>query len=197
MYFIYMLVNRFPYVFKKRWIFSLVSFLAILLISIIPVRLFIAHYQAPYPQAIFTLGGCSDREHFTAQFAQAHPSLEIWVSSGSPPNLAREIFRTVGISDQRVHLDYRATDTVTNFTSLVKDFKSQNIQHLYLITSDFHIPRAKTIATFVLGSQGITFTSISIPSNKPRESLLRIIRDGGRSLVWMITGRTGASLNPH
>ncbi|NEQ26943.1 MAG: YdcF family protein, partial [Microcoleus sp. SIO2G3] len=84
----------------------------------------------------------------------------------------------------------------TNFTSLVKDFKTQNIQHLYLITSDFHMLRAKAIATLVLGSQGITFTPISIPSNDPQESLVRILRDSGRSVLWIFTGRTGASLSP-
>ncbi|NER26936.1 MAG: YdcF family protein, partial [Symploca sp. SIO1C4] len=49
---------------------------------IISARLAIAHYQAPHPQAIITLGGGIDREKFTAKFAQTHPSLEIWVSTG-------------------------------------------------------------------------------------------------------------------
>ncbi|MDF5727468.1 MAG: YdcF family protein [Rhizonema sp. PD38] len=187
---------RFDHVLKRHSILTLVGFLTILLISIIPVRLFIASYQAPQPQAIFTLGGGQDREEFTAQFASAYPSLDIWVSSGIPDNKAREIFRTAGIPNRLIHLDYRAIDTVTNFTSLVEEFKSQNIQHLYLITSDFHMPRAKAIATLVLGSQGITFTPISIPSNKSQESLLHILRDSGRSILWIVTGRTGASFNP-
>ncbi|KAB8318131.1 YdcF family protein [Tolypothrix campylonemoides VB511288] len=188
-------MRRFHHVFRKPWIVALIGLLVILL-SIIPVRLAIAHYQAPYPQAILTLGGGIEREEFTAEFAQAHPSLEIWVSSGLPPNKARDIFRAAGIPDQRVHLDYRAIDTVTNFTSLVQDFKSLNIQHLYLISSDSHMPRANAIATLVLGSQGIIFTPISIPSNDPQESFVRILRDSGRSVLWIFTGRTGASLNP-
>lgn len=168
--------------------------LILLLVSIIPVRLAIATRQAPNPQAILTLGGGQDREEFTAQFAQMHPSLEIWVSSGIPAVKAKAIFRAADISDQRVHLDYRAVDTVTNFTSLVADFKQQNIRHLYLITSDSHIRRASAIATLVLGSQGITFTPIAIASNHPKESVFRVLRDSGRSLVWIATGRTGASL---
>jgi hypothetical protein len=58
------------------------------------------------------------------------------------------------------------------------------------------MPRAKAIATIVFGSHGITFTPISVPSNKPTESQLRVIRDSGRSLLWLISGRTGASFNP-
>ncbi|MEH2424115.1 MAG: YdcF family protein [Nostoc sp.] len=160
----------------------------------IPVRLAIAHHQAPQPQAILVLGGGEDREEFAAQFAKFHPTLKIWVSSGSPPNKSRAIFQDAGIADSRVYLDYRATDTVTNFTTLVKVFQQQQIQHLFLITSDYHMPRAKAIATLVLGSQGIAFTPFAVPSNRTQESLLHIIRDIVRSLLWIVTGHTGASL---
>lgn len=175
----------------------LVIFTFCLLLSIIPVRLVIASYQAPEPQAIFTLGGGSERELFTAKFALSHPNLEIWVSSGLPPDEARAIFRAYGIPDSRVHLDRRAVDTVTNFTTLVADFKRLHFQHLFLITSAFHMPRAKAIATIVFGSQGITVTPVPIPSNKPMESELHVLRDVGRAIVWLVTGRTGASLNPN
>lgn len=185
---------------RKRWgyrFFGIASCtLILLLLSIIPLRLAITFYQAPHPEAILTLGGGIDREKFTAQFAQTHPSLEIWISTGSEPVKARTIFRNAGIPDTQVHLDRRAIDTVTNFTSLVADFKNQDIQHIYLITSDFHLPRAKAIATVVLGIWGIAFTPISIPSNYPPESWLRILRDTSRALFWVITGHTGASLNP-
>lgn len=181
----------------KRYRFLLVFASAfLLLLSIIPLRLAIASYQAPQPQAILILGGGREREEFTAQFAQYYPYLDIWLSSGSPPQQARPIFRTAGIPDRRVHLDYRAVDTVTNFTSLVADFKRHHFQHVYLITSEFHMPRAKAIATIVFGSHGITFTPISVPSDKPTESQLRVLRDSGRSLLWLISGRTGASFNP-
>ncbi len=180
--------------FKKYWVLNLVGFILILL-SIIPIRIAIASYQAPHPQAIFTLGGGPEREKFTAEFTQNHPNLDIWVSSGILPAQAFAIFQVVDIPTNRIHLDYRAVDTVTNFTTLVNDFQHRHIQHIYLITSDFHLPRAKIIATLVLGSQGITFTPISIPTQRPRESILRIIRDSGRCLLWIISGRTGASLN--
>jgi uncharacterized SAM-binding protein YcdF (DUF218 family) len=87
-------------------------------------------------------------------------------------------------------------DTVTNFTSLVKEFKQRHIHHVYLITSDFHMPRSKAIANFVFGSRGIAFTPVPIPEQKFRESRLRIIRDSGRAILWIVTGHTGASLNP-
>lgn len=170
-----------------------VTFLAL---SFIPARLAVAHLQFPIPEAILTLGGGAGREEFTAQFAQYHPNLDIWVSSGVPTQLAQDIFREANIADERVHIDRRAIDTVTNFTSLVHDFKDQNIHHIYLITSDYHMRRARAIAFFVLGSQGITFTSVAIPSQHPKDSLVKVTRDVGRSLLWIATGRTGARFHP-
>lgn len=181
---------------NKKYGFLILAGLIVGLFSLIPIRIAIASYQSPHPQAILTLGGGRDREEFTAEFAQKYPNLDIWVSSGIPPEQALTIFESSDISQHRLHLDYRAVDTVTNFTSLVDDLKSDQIQHIYLITSGFHMPRARAIATLVLGSQGITFTPVSIPSPKPRESIVRIVRDSGRSLLWIVSGRTGASLNP-
>ncbi|WP_414530393.1 YdcF family protein [Nodularia chucula] len=180
---------------KKYW-FLITAGLLLGILSVIPIRTAIASWQSPHPQAILTLGGDPEREEFTAQFAQKHPYLDIWVSSGIPPKPTLAIFKNANIPQKRLHLDYRAVDTVTNFTSLVDDLKQNRIQHIYLITSSYHMPRARAIATIVLGSQGITFTPISIPTNRPRESILRIARDSGRSLLWVVSGRTGASFNP-
>jgi uncharacterized SAM-binding protein YcdF (DUF218 family) len=144
-----------------RWqplIWALGGAMLLVIWSFIPLRLAIAFYQAPTPQAILVLGGGSDREFFAAQFAQQSPHLDVWVSSGTPPAYARSLFQQAGISADRVHLDRRATDTVTNFTTLVPDFKQRHLQHVYVITSDFHMPRALAIAMLVFGSQGIAVT---------------------------------------
>jgi uncharacterized SAM-binding protein YcdF (DUF218 family) len=167
------------------------------LFLLIPIRLTLAYRQAPEPQAILMLGGGLGREAFTAQFAQVHSDIPIWISSGMPIPEARAVFHEANIPDYLLHFDRRATDTVTNFTTLIDDLEAAGIRHFYLITSDYHMPRAQAIATLVLGSRGIAFTPVSIPSQRfIRESPLRILRDTGRSLLWLTTGRTGASLNP-
>lgn len=172
------------------------ALVAVVVVSYIPVRLAIATYQAPSPQAILALGGRPAREAFTAELATLYPELDIWVSSGLRPNDARSVFQAAGVSETRVHLDYRAVDTVTNFTTLVDDLEQRHIHHIYLITSDYHMPRAIAIATVILGSHGITFTPIAVPSERAPESQLRVARDVARSFVWLATGKTGASLNP-
>lgn len=181
---------------KKKYVFLILAGFLWGLLSIIPMRIAIASLRSPHPQAILTLGGGPEREQFTAQFAQRHPQLDIWVSSGIRAEAAREIFDNANIPQNRVHLDYRAVDTVTNFTTLVEDLQAQGIHHVYLITSAFHMPRARAIGTIVLGSHGIRFTPVSIPTDRPRESMIRIVRDSGRSLLWVVSGRTGASFNP-
>lgn len=163
--------------------------------SIIPLRIAIASFQTPQPQAILTLGGGHLREIFTAKFALLHSHLPIWISSGSKEMRVKEIFQDIGVDNNQVYIDRRATDTVTNFTTLVNDFKKQNIQHVYLITDDFHLPRAKAIAWIVLGSRGITYTPIAIATERLPEPKFKIFRDVFRSIVWVLTKHTGSSLN--
>jgi len=179
----------------KRAAWKLISGIALTAaVGYIPTRLAIAQWQTPKPQAILTLRGRPAREAFTADFARLHPELKIWVSSGLRPNDAHALFRKQNIPDDRVYLDYRALDTVTNFTTLVNDLEQQDIHHIYLITSDYHMARSKAIATIVLGSHGITFTAIDVPSAIPPEDGFHIARDVTRSIIWLATGYTGAEL---
>ena len=105
-------------------------------------------------------------------------------------------FVAAGIARARVHMDDRATDTVTNFTTLVADFQRRGLRHLYLVTSDFHMRRAKWIADIVLGSRGHRGHAPSaFPSDRPPESLPHALRDVARSFLWLATGHTGAFLN--
>ncbi|KOP25836.1 hypothetical protein AMR41_14110 [Hapalosiphon sp. MRB220] len=186
-------MKRFNSQLKKYWILAIAGFI-FTVVSLIPVRLAIAYHQAPQPQAFFILGGGIEREKLTAELAQWYPSLEIWVSSGSSSKDIRKTFQAAGVSLTRVHIDNNAVDTVTNFTSLVNDFKQHHIQHLFLVTSSFHMPRAKAIATIIFGSQGIAFTPVSVPTINSPESELHILRDCVRALIWVFTGYTGAEL---
>lgn len=146
------------------------------------------------PDAILVLGGAEEREHFAAKFAHQNPTLPIWVSSGSNRDYAEWVFAEAGISGDRLHLDYQALDTVTNFTTLAKDFKASGFDSIYVITSDYHMRRAQVIGNIVMGSQGIQCRPIAIESDRAPEPLRKVIRDGVRSLLWVATGRTGTAL---
>lgn len=162
----------------------------------LPLKMAAAKLSHPNPQAILVLGGSPAREILAADLARSVPRIPIWLSSGQIYPTSRQIFAQANVDWQRVNFDTRAVDTVTNFTSLVADFQAQNISHLYLITSDYHMSRASAIATIVLGSRGIAFTPISVSEPREPEAQYRTVRDTIRSIIWLVTGRTGASLNP-
>jgi uncharacterized SAM-binding protein YcdF (DUF218 family) len=142
------------------------------------------------PEALLVLGGHEERERYAAQLAQQHPDLPIWISSGSPQAYAQKIFYNAGIKSDRLHFDYTASDTVTNFTTLVDELKAQGIDSVYLITSENHMQRAKVIGDIVLRSRGINFQTISVPSKNPPEPLEKTVRDGARAFFWLFTGYT-------
>jgi len=146
------------------------------------------------PEAILVLGGHEEREHFASKIAQQYPDLPIWLSSGSPQEYAQRIFAKAGIKSDRLNFDYRASDTVTNFTTLVDELQAEGIDSVYLITSENHMKRAKIIGDIVFGSRGIDFKPLAVPSTSPPEPMEKCWRDGARSVFWLITGHTGAIL---
>jgi uncharacterized SAM-binding protein YcdF (DUF218 family) len=143
------------------------------------------------PQAIFILGGEEEREIFGAKVAHTYPRLPVWISSGAPPTYAKRVFKKAGVSADKLHLDYQAIDTVTNFTTLVDRFKSQGITSVYLVTSDDHIQRARVIGEIVFGSKGIKVKPITFESGRDSEPIQKTVRDGFRSVLWLITGYAG------
>jgi len=152
--------------------------------------------QFVQPQAILVLGGSTrllEREKFTAKLAHQHPNIPIWISGGSPPQHTKKIFANAGVDLRRLNLDYEAVDTVTNFTTLVDELQSRGIKSVYLITSDFHMLRACVIGEIVLGSRGINFKPVSVPSKNSPEPIEKSIRDGARAVIWVATGYTGAN----
>jgi uncharacterized SAM-binding protein YcdF (DUF218 family) len=146
------------------------------------------------PEAIFVLGGAEERELFAAKLAQQHLDLPIWVSSGSSEWYTEKIFAKAGIKRNRLHIDRRAVDTVTNFTTLVDELQAQGINSIYLITSDDHMRRARVIGEIVFGSRGIVMKPLAVPSGRETEPIEKSLRDGARAILWVTTGHTGATL---
>ena len=135
------------------------------------------------PQAIFVLGGHENRERAAAKLAAQYPNLSVWVSSGSPEGYVKRIFTKAGVKG-----------TVTNFTTLVNDLKSQGIKSVYLITSDNHMTRARLVGEIVFGTQGIILKPLPVTSHLPAEAPEKSLRDMARALLWLTTGKTGETL---
>lgn len=165
------------------------SFLGVLSLTIL-AKTSLTYARVPYPEGILMLGGGSEREEFTARLAIDYPTLPVWVSTGS--RLGAEIFARYEIAADRVTFDNRATDTVTNFTTMLGPLQQNQIRHVFLVTSDFHMPRARAIASIVLGFHGINTTPVSVPTNQMDEPKSVVLRDMIRSCLWLLTGWSGA-----
>ncbi|MFQ4138575.1 YdcF family protein [Nodosilinea sp. PGN35] len=178
---------------RQRFCWYLLASSLCLLLLYGPLNLAIAHLLWPQPDGILVLGGQPHREAVAARLARSQTDLHVWSSSGLGPEQAYPIFDALGVGRERITLDYQAVDTVTNFTTLVKTFNQYRVHHLYLVTSDYHMPRARAIATVILGSHRIAFTPVAAASSRPAESPFRVGRDMVRSWIWLATGWSGAA----
>lgn len=142
------------------------------------------------PQRILVLGGDADRERIGLRLAR-RMNLPLMVSGGTNPEYAQWLMQHEGLAEDRVRLDYRAKDTLGNFTSLVDELQRDGVHHLLLVTSEDHLPRAMAVGAIVAGSRGIRLTGVPV-SCRPRcreESLGKRFGDGLRAFAWVLTGR--------
>jgi uncharacterized SAM-binding protein YcdF (DUF218 family) len=139
----------------------------------------------PPPQMILVLGGDVERERVAADLAR-RDGLPVLVSGGSNPEYAHWLFGRQGLDSRRVQLDYRATDTLSNFTSLVDELKRAQVRHVLLVTSSDHMDRA-----LLVGRRGISLTPVPVPcgSRCVPEGRSKVWGDGARAALWVLTGR--------
>jgi len=142
------------------------------------------------PQLILVLGGDIDREVLGLRVAK-ELNLPIVISGGSNPEYSRWLVEKEGLSSTLVKRDYRAKDTLSNFTSLVGDLSNNGISHALLITSEDHLNRAMAIGNIVAGSRGIRLSSISVPCSSfcENESQGKHYIDLIRAIMWVATGQ--------
>lgn len=180
---------------KPRWGWQGLGVVALMLLTVALAMGRWAQTDRQVP-AILVLGGAEDREWFAARLAQQMPTATVYVSSGSPEPYARYVFEKSGIDLNRVHLDYRAADTVTNFTTIVDRLLADGVTDVYLVTSAFHMPRARAIGAIVLGSRGLSIHPQPVPTRHDPEPAGKIARDSLRSLFWLVTGAAPSKAVP-
>jgi hypothetical protein len=104
---------------------------------------------------------------------------------------ALDFFAHEGIDPSQIYNDCQAVDTITNFTTTLRFFKSNNISDVYIVTDKSHMPRAKQIGSYILGFYGIRtheFPSNVVPRDPDPEWWLRNLRDRFRATLWVLTG---------
>lgn len=142
------------------------------------------------PQRILVLGGDADRERIGLRLAR-QLELPLVVSGGTNPEYAQWLMEHEGLGKNEVRLDYRAQDTLGNFTSLVDELEVEGVEHVLLVTSEDHLPRALIVGGIVAGSRGIRLTGVPVSCAERcrTESMGKRWGDGLRALAWVISGR--------
>lgn len=142
------------------------------------------------PSAIAVLGGGIRREMLAARLAQSYPNLPIVVSSGSPlPCIYRVFVKERGVAWQRVKVDFRAVDTLTNFTTLLPYLQSNQPRKVFMITSEGNLLRASVLAWLIWGSRGIAIQPVTVEGAGHHESWLKTFADGIRAIAWVLLGK--------
>ena len=177
----------------------LTVFLFGLVIHKIPIQQYIKSFKTNSPpQIILVLGGDVNREFIGANLAKIL-NLPLVISGGSNPEYANWNIEKIGLNSNQFFLDYRAKDTLTNFTSLVDEFHYKEINHILLITSSDHMERASNVGNIIAGSRGIKLTKLSIPCEPSckTESQNKQIGDLIRAIIWVISGHDLKSYTVH
>ncbi len=185
---------------KSSQCFWLISIILIGWLALIgPINPFIkAILNNQSPKLILVLGGDVDREKLGLQIAN-ELNLPIIISGGSNPEYSEWLIQKEGLSIDQVRRDYRAKDTLSNFTSLVDELSNEGINHALLITSEDHINRAMSIGNIVAGSRGIKLTSISVPCAElcKKETQKKQYFDLVRAITWVLIGKDPKNLIPN
>jgi len=136
-------------------------------------------------KAILELGGNINRLDTALEVAKQHPDALIIISTESDPKGCLDKLKAAGIPKDRFILDYKAWDTVTNFTETFPIIRDQEIGELYVVTDLFHIPRSQAICESVYFGKSVVTHYVAHGTDDHKET---IWYDLIRSLVWRFTG---------
>lgn len=128
------------------------------------------HAQQP-TDAVLVLGGSIRREMSAAQLRKTLPDIPILISGGSPVPCLALLFERENASLNKVYSDRCPRGTWGNVYHSTPILRSWHSQHVRLITSPSHLPRALWMARIHLGIHGIWVESAPVveqghPGNK-------------------------------
>ena len=96
------------------------------------------------------------------------------------------------VASSQVTIDWSAVDTVTNFSTVAPLLRSRGVREVVLLTSGYHLRRAELCGRIMLGSEGISVVgTLAAPADAdppPAESLLLVLRDAARAVLYALTG---------
>lgn len=139
---------------------------------------------------ILHLGGNIARLEKTAELAWQYPNAKIVISSELPRSEIIRQLKLFGVSLDRCCLDFKAWDTVTNFTETLPIMRTLRARRVLVVTDLFHMRRSMAIARAVYFLRRIT--PVACPfmggdlARTEHDQLVRT--DMFRGWFWRITG---------
>ncbi|NER81356.1 MAG: YdcF family protein [Leptolyngbya sp. SIO1D8] len=170
-----------------KWPFLLLLVILSLWFAVIGTQLY-RHAQQP-ADAILVLGGSIRREIFMAESVAQGNRLPVLISQGSQPPCIRILFDRVSAPLDNVWLENCADSTFDNYRYSLPVLKEWGTQHVQVVTSATHLPRAAWLAKIILGSHGmwvdmVTVEEQGVPGNV--ETPIKTALDVVRSLGWAV-----------
>ena len=177
---------------KNILLLILLSIASYTLVCIVGNTIFLNSATKAPVDAYLVLGGSIKREIYITQVAKQYPHIPILISAGSKDPCIVKLFQRENVPLDGIWLEHCAKSTFSNFFFTMPILEEWGVQHIKLVTSPSHLPRAKWLAQIILGTHGIWVETdivqeIGIPGNQ--ESPLKTAVDVIRSLMWALASK--------
>ncbi|MEL6686361.1 MAG: YdcF family protein [Pseudomonadota bacterium] len=145
---------------------------------------------------VFT-GGGGGRLEMGGQLLEAHLGARVFVSGVNPSLENAAVANLMGVSETLaeccIDLDYVALDTRENAQQTALWAKANDYEHVLLVTSTYHMPRAKAELSYAM--PGLQITSIPVKTGwhskwwERRDRFRLVLGEYGKYLLVLARGR--------
>mmetsp|Transcript_2176 Transcript_2176/g.2500 ORF Transcript_2176/g.2500 Transcript_2176/m.2500 type:complete len:186 (-) Transcript_2176:770-1327(-) len=136
----------------------------------------------------FILGGSKRREVAALKTClKKFPGVPIWISGPELTEDCLQVCEEEGVNPELLRIDYRAVDTLSNFTTMAPEMYKGGFKKVAIITSRYHMKRARTIASIIMPEFKVRYVPIAImyKADSEKENLVKVWRDQIRSYLWV------------
>lgn len=138
---------------------------------------------------ILCLGGNNDRLIRALELAKQYPHAKLILSTlDYKRSELHQKLLDEGLNENQFIIDYKAIDTLGNFVDTLPLVRPLKPSKVYIVTDDFHMKRARTIADIVYFGLGYELIACPCATGTPQEPKAAIDAARLQALFWKTTG---------